>query len=280
MKSPFIAILLGAATSLPLCAGLFSDNFDMLVVAERPAPPPGPARLTCAVVDGGYVEAGDPIAGDEPPAPLVVSKAMGAALAGTGLTPVRSRPDVLITYHWGALRIDHMELRAPYSIKSNLKARIELVSTTKVGQEVENHLFLRRHSGEENVDAATPPLLVGSLRTARENADQSHLFVIISAYDAASVAHHAPRVLWRTKLSTREQSGAMKDVIPALITAGAPYLARDLPEVKTLEATPGAAVLGDAVTAAPDALGIDRAALDALLLDERRTYSGTSGGPS
>ena len=103
-------------------AGIFSNNIDMLVVAETPdgASAQG-SPLAYAAFDGGYIEAGDAIAGDTPPTPEQVSQSLRAALANQGFQAGISSPAVVLTYHWGVLRIDHRQIRVPYGIKSNLE---------------------------------------------------------------------------------------------------------------------------------------------------------------
>ena len=67
-----LSLTLAALAASGLCsaakAGLFSDKFEMLVVAERAADAPeASGTIAAALVDGGYIEAGDPIAGENPP---------------------------------------------------------------------------------------------------------------------------------------------------------------------------------------------------------------------
>ena len=116
-------------------AGLFSDNFEMLVVAEtaKDAPQAQTGPIAYSAIDGGYIEAGDPIVGDTPPTADRVRQALFDALKEQGFEANRTAPAVLLTYYWGVLRIDHQEIRLPYGIKSNLNARIRLVSTERLG---------------------------------------------------------------------------------------------------------------------------------------------------
>src|ERR1700691_1633192 len=116
-------------------AGIFSNNIDMLVVAETPngGPSSQGTPVAYAAFDGGYIEAGDPIAGDTPPTADQVSQSLRSALANQSFQAGGSSPSVVLTYHWGVLRIDHRQIRVPYGIKTNLEARIELVSTQQLG---------------------------------------------------------------------------------------------------------------------------------------------------
>lgn len=262
-------------------AGIFSNNIDMLVVAETPngGPSSQGSPVAYAAFDGGYIEAGDPIAGDTPPTADQVSQSLRAALANQGFQAEGPSPAVVLTYHWGVLRIDHRQIRVPYGIKTNLEARIELVSTQQLGAEVENHILLGEKSGQMNPDAASTRLLGGPAQTAEEEARQPRYFVIVSAYDYQGLLHREAKLLWRVKLSAREQSGEMNQVIPALIAGGAPYFGKSLDHVKTVEVTPAAVPQGSAAPAAvtPDSLHLDNDFVNGLLKSEHDNFSGGTG---
>jgi hypothetical protein len=260
-------------------AGIFSNNIDMLVVAETPNGAPAQSSpLAYAAFDGGYIEAGDSIAGDTPPTPEQVSQSLRAALANQGFQAATSSPAVVLTYHWGVLRIDRRQIRVPYGIKSNLEARIELVSTRELGAEVENHILLNEKSGQSNADGASPRFLVGPADTVREDSNQPRIFVIVSAYDYEGLVHREAKLLWRVKLSAREQSGEMDEVIPALVAGGAPYFGKDLPGVKTVEVTPKTVSQGSSAPAVtPDSLHLDSQFINGLLKSEHDNFSGGSG---
>lgn len=275
--TPFgLAALLAAGFGTQASAGIFSSNFDMLVVAERSDglhAPTGPAPF--AALDGGYIEAGDPIAGDTPPTPAAVAQSLQGALASQGYQFSASSPAVVLTYHWGVLRIDHRQIRLPYGIKTNLEARIELVSTSQLGAEVENHILVAKKGPGLNPDAAAPRLLVGPTETVEEDARQPRIFIVVSAYDYQGLLHRETKLLWRAKLSAREQSGRMDEVIPALISGGAPYFGQDITEPKIIETTPKA-LTGAAAPAATTAasLDLDRQFIDSLLRSEHASFSG------
>jgi hypothetical protein len=262
-------------------AGIFSNNIDMLVVAETPngGPSSQGSPVAYAAFDGGYIEAGDPIAGDTPPTADQVSQSLRSALANQGFQAEGPSPAVVLTYHWGVLRIDHRQIRVPYGIKTNLEARIELVSTQQLGAEVENHILLGEKSGQMNPDAASTRLLGGPAQTAEEEARQPRYFVIVSAYDYQGLLHREAKLLWRVKLSAREQSGEMNEVIPALIAGGAPYFGKSLDHVKTVEVTPAAVPQGSAAPAAvtPDSLHLDNDFVNGLLKSEHDNFSGGTG---
>jgi hypothetical protein len=272
---------LAAGFSPTASAGIFSNNIDMLVVAETPngGPSSQGSPVAYAAFDGGYIEAGDPIAGDTPPSADQVGQSLRAALANQGFQAGGSSPAVVLTYHWGVLRIDHRQIRVPYGIKTNLEARIELVSTQQLGAEVENHILLGEKSGQMNPDAASTRLLGGPAQTAEEDARQPRYFVIVSAYDYQGLLHREAKLLWRVKLSAREQSGEMDQVIPAMVAGGAPYFGKSLDHVKTVEVTPAAVPQGSAAPAAatPDSLHLDGDFINGLIKGEHDNFSGGTG---
>ena len=53
-------------------------------------------------------------------------------------------------------------------------------------------------------------------------------YVIISAFDYASVGQGKPLLLWRTKLTTTSPGTSLADAIPSLIASGAGYLGRSM----------------------------------------------------
>jgi hypothetical protein len=276
-----IAVVSAGVAAPRLSAGLFSNNIDMVVVAERMDGGHGqPVPGSYLALDGGYIEAGDPIAGDTPPTPAQVALALQSALSNAGFSQDAS-PSVVLTYHWGVLRVDRRQINVPYGIKSNQQARIELVSTTTLGDEVENHLLLREKGTLLNSTAAAPVLLVGPTETIREESRQPRIFIIVSAYDYQGLLHRDAKLLWRAKLSAREQSGAMDEVIPALIAGGAPYFGKDLQEPSSIEVTPRpiASPAGGAPSLSPDALHLDRQFIGGLLKSERDQFSGGDSGP-
>src|SRR5580698_194437 len=113
------AALLGAGFCPLANASLFSDNFELLVVAETAKDAPAPtAPLTYCAIDGGYIEAGDAIVGDNPPTADRVRQALYDALKSQGFEANRASPSVLLTYFWGVLRPDREQIRLTYGVKS------------------------------------------------------------------------------------------------------------------------------------------------------------------
>lgn len=287
MKTPtYLALGLAAACAAGLApravAGIFSNDIDTLVVAEQlqAAPSPQENPVSYVAFDGGYVEAGDAIAGEGPPSADQVSQILNSALAEHGFRAAQGTPSIVLIYHWGILRIDHSQIRVPYGMNTNYMARIELVSTEKLGAEVENHILNREKGGGQDDNVSSPRILAGELRTVIQDAKFARYFVVVSAYDHQALVHHEARLLWRTKISALETSGPMDEVIPTLIAGGAPYFGKDLTGLKDITMAPSKpaqlAMATAYVAPSTDSLQLDKHFIDSLLKKERVKASGVA----
>ena len=289
MKTPLwpslaLAALLATGSGSLARAGIFSDNFQVIVVAEKATDaPPGLANATSYVAfDGGYVEAGDPVAGDNPPSADQVRQSLVSALASQGFQAAVSSPSLMLVYHWGVIRADNREIKVPYEIRKNQMARIALVSTEHAGTEVENSILNGEKGGGQNLNASSPVFLTAPLDAVLQHARVPRIFVVVSAYDFQAFAQNRQaRLIWRTKLSAQDNSGDMAEVIPPLIAKGASFLGKGLPDVTYAEATlqgrQSAPVQASYST--PDSYGLDKDALNGLLRQERIRFSGTDSRP-
>ncbi len=279
--SPLLAALLVAGTASRAHANLFTDNFQALIVAEKAKDAPAELCKPCSYVafDGGFIEAGDPIAGDTEPTPEQVRQDLTSALASQGFQDSKGSPALVIIYHWGVLRPDHLEIKVPYEIRKNLSARLNLVSTRKMDAEIENLIRDREQAGGQDLSAASPRFLVPPLDTVVAHARLPRIFVVVSAYDYQALSgRHEAKLVWRAKLSAQETSGDMLQVIPPLISKGAPYFGQDLAEVPmldaTLEAHPAAAPDSFKFQPTPETFGLDRQLLLQVIRHERARISG------
>jgi hypothetical protein len=280
------AAVIAVGFSPPAHANLFSDNFEALVVAETAKDAPQqsqPSPAAFSAIDGGYIEGGDPVVGDDAPPADRVRQAMFDALQSQGYSLNRGSPAVLLTYFWGVLRPDREEIRRPYGVKSNLNARLRLVGTEELSGEVENHILGREKGYGTDSDYSSPPILIGPTETVVQNARHARIFVIVSAFDYPSLSQqHQVKPLWRVKLSAQETSGDMNEVIPALIAAGAPYFGKNVQEPKIVQATlathPGpASTAAEMLQPAPEA-NVDSQLVGSILNRERIEFSGVNPG--
>lgn len=220
---------------------LLGRNLFMTVVAERTKPGesmpmPNPTRpATYVAYDGGYVEAGNPEAGQRPPAPPVVAAYLQQALAVGNYQPAATgaTPTLLITYHWGVLNRDTFQIGDAFHLQPNLRARIELVSSPRQARDLEQYILDHRIQRLQQVDI--PQILPPDEQDALQDARDAHYFIIVSAYDYAALTRGQATLLWRVRLSTRSAGSAMTAALPAMLEAGAPYFGRNLDQPKHLE---------------------------------------------
>jgi hypothetical protein len=287
--SPWTSLGLLAVVTAGFCptakAGLFSNGFEMLVVAEtaKDAPASQIVPVPYCAIDGGYIEAGDAIAGENPPTADRVRQVLYDSLKEQGFNANRASPSILLTYFWGILRLDREEIRLVYGVKSNLDARLRLVSTEELGAEAENHILGRQKADGTNMNASSPVLLVGPTETVVQDASHPRIFVIVSAYDYQGLAlNHEAKLIWRTKLSALETSGDLDEVIPALIAKGAPFFGKNIQYPKIVQATLSTKSGPESTSAEslqPAAQStIDNQLLQSVLYRERVQFSGAHPG--
>jgi hypothetical protein len=288
MKSPHctplaLTAVLAAAFACPARANIFTNNFETTIVAEKTkeATDELTRPTTYVAFDGGYIEAGDPESGDEPPPAAQVRQCLEAALAAQGFQESGTVPKLLVTYHWGVLRVDSLAIHVPFEVQQNLSARISLVSTQKMDAEIENHILDRLKGSGENLNVATPRFLTGDLESVVSRARHPRIFVVVSAYDYQSLfERHVAKLVWRTKLSALETSGDMAQVIPPMLAKGTGHFGTDSPTViavgASLASTPSS--IGDSVGPAPtpESYHLDPESMAKLLAHGREEISGES----
>jgi hypothetical protein len=199
----FIVALLVAGSGSRANANLFSDNFEMLVVAERAKDVSADAGKPTSYVafDGGYIEAGDPIAGDSAPTPRQVRQYLESALEAQGFKSGETTPNLVLIYHWGVIRIDHREISCPVPNKEKSRGadcRREHRALGRRGRQPLSGAVPRRAAR-----MTTPPRRPCSsapLATVVQQARLPRIFIVVSAYDYQSLAqHHEAKLVWTSK---------------------------------------------------------------------------------
>jgi len=283
-------ILSSAAVALPLRATNNSENpkqatFLGLVVAET-IPHDSPAAIGSAsaipslVIDGGYIEGGDPIAGDRAPTPMAVAAAVSSALRTHGFSiengQATASPVQVLTYHWGVLRRRHWRDISLSNLNSNLKARLSLVARYDTVRDLEQYLLAdRAMHGASHAVLDQPTYL-----DARQNAEDPRYFVILTAYDLNALKNRQAVPLWRVKLSALENTGSMANVVPALAAASGPYLGQNLSRPESVRVPENASVAtqeqnGQSYALTADSTnGLDQAFLGKLLKHEHTQFAG------
>lgn len=217
----------------PAAAG---RNLQMVVVAEQtgamtaPALPTPEHPASYVAFDGGYIEAGDPIANLQPPVAATVAQALQAALAGRGYEPASgpTTPSVILIYHWGFIRRDSQAVRNGNKIDPNLHARLSLVSPDRQREDLEQDLVNSHLLGSGNAVTHGPGFLNFHQRDVLQLAHDSRYFVVVSAYDYAAASRQDPKLLWRAKMSAYDGGISMAEALPSLLQGGAPFLGRNL----------------------------------------------------
>jgi hypothetical protein len=242
MKTPPVILNLVACLCLLHAAPLAASaaNIRTLVVAERstgqktPAANAG-ATASVSVYDGGFIEAGDSIAGDKKPDAAAVAAALSHALREANLEPsAHAAPGSLVLiYHWGVLRPRQGPHVVGTRLDPNFKARLALVATAKTVRDLEQDMVTRHIVPQSSAIYTNRP----SWRDALDFARDPRYFVIISAYDVASLKENAKAApVWRVEISTQETSNSMANAIPAMAASAGKYLGRDLDRPQTARA--------------------------------------------
>lgn len=288
--SPFSYILialLAAGLAAECQASLWGGKLQMVVVAEQADPavkltlPTAEKPAFCFAYDAGYIEEGNPIAGEKPPSAAAVAQALNAALASQHYLPASatSAPSLLLIYHWGLLNRDTYQIRNSIRLQPNLKTRIGLVAPRKYAQRMEQDILDRRQPVSVHV-----PIIDPTERTLLDLARDDRYFVIVSAYDYAALTRRETKLLWRVKMSTRSAGAAMAEALPTLLRGGAPYFGRNLTD--TQFATEPLVPEGRAEVGTPKAEGflpppeiarqLDESYLHNLMYQEHVEFSGIS----
>jgi hypothetical protein len=236
------ALTVGMATAAMAANQSAPDGkkFYMAVVAERtdqtakPALPTPDHPAYYVAYDAGYIEAGDPVGGEEPASAAAVAQALRDTLASQNFLPAPA-PSLLIVYHWGVIRPDSHQIRDTFNIQPNLKARIALVSPSRQAGEIENYL-LEQRMGRISPAFRVPNFLPSPERDLLDLARDDRYFVIVSAYDFAALTRRETKLLWRVRVSTRSPGESMAEALPALLSGGAPYFGRHLTDMQSLKA--------------------------------------------
>ena len=237
LPSRVLAVVVAAGLAAHVHAFTVGGKMDMAVVAEFGVPSLAPAQPTadhpayCVALDGGYIEAGDPIGGEKPPAASAMAQMLAAALASQHYLPATAgtAPSLVLVYHWGRLNRDSMQITSSLHLQPNLLSRIALVAPLAYARRIEQDLLDRRQPVGMHI-----PILDVTERDLLQLVADNRYFVVVSAYDYASVAQGAAKLAWRLKASTRSAGVGMDEALSTLLRGGAPYLGQNLPQTQFL----------------------------------------------
>jgi hypothetical protein len=215
----FSALPFGLALLILCSACLADSNVQGIAVAEQTEQgarlkhptPEHPAYYVA--YDGGYIESGRSIGGMEPPAAGKIDQALRVALDSAGYKAAgpQTSPSLVLIYHWGFICPEW-----PSILVTNLEARLFLVAPSKMVRQAEEFLA--------NGRGAKAGYVAGDLRDTFDFAHGSHYFLVVSAFDFADLTRQTATLLWVVKLNTQENSGSIREALPALIENSGPYL--------------------------------------------------------
>ncbi|PTX92654.1 hypothetical protein [Opitutus sp. ER46] len=213
-----------------------TPDLDMTIFTEvtsygRLMRTPNPAEPMYYVAHSmGYKPRGDTVAGDHPPSPEQVSRALAKALTTNGYRNVEGsgqRPTLAIIYFWGShYRLDpEMEAMFPEQARIFRMERAKLV-----GGRAQLEKMTRALAWGESLTDRT-----ADYEFLRDQALDDLYYVVASAYDYAALAHNERRLVWRTTMTVSSRGVAMQESIGPLVSAAAPYFGRDMqdPQIAT-----------------------------------------------
>lgn len=184
--------------------------------------------VTYVASDHGFVPLGDAVGRQRPPLPAEVEKIMVRALAERGYiaAPDGQVPGLVLIYYWGShYRMDvEMQRMFPEMHRQHLLERATLVGGPAYAQEIHRQFEWGHLPSDRS-------LKKGYLF---QQADTDLYFVVVSAYDHASVLAQAPRLAWRTTMTVNAIGVAMKESLPPLILTAAEWFGREMDETVAL----------------------------------------------
>ena len=252
-----------------------SRRIDAVIVAERPGPERTAAEAgSYVLLDGGYIEEGDPVAGERSPTPAAVRQAVEQGLSSKGFTAASPEDaSLLVTYHYGVIRPRSLTPRVTVRLHPQYRARLAVVTPYALLERVEDALVLRDRG------MPAPELQRVELRDALQAATGGRYFIILSAYDLAELRRGNQAPLWRVKMSTQDTSSSMDRSIRSLAMESGRFIGQNMrrPEFDSASLQPEPSQM-TASEPSNSALGEDIArAAQVLSRQEHEMFSGSGG---
>ena len=204
----------------------------------------------------GQHDFGSTLATEKTPAPEVLDQQMERALAQQHYLRADANhpPAYLIVFTWGSHRVpveasdetgyrnlfDRAALVGGNAFAADLKRVIEDGQTTAYA--TPTRPWGAQLEGYRPVSAASTFQPVSPIEIFRRRNQKTEdllvqvskdcYYVLISAFDYASVGQGKSRLLWRTKLTTTTPGISLAEAIPSLIAGGTGYLGRNMTEAE------------------------------------------------
>jgi hypothetical protein len=255
-RRALLGLCFGLLAPLPATALAARQGDNAAVAANGDLTPEGklvprptreqPAYYVSVIL--GWHEAGQVVAGEEPPKREMVLLEVAQALAKEGyiLQALRSdanttTPSLIIAIEWGYMNPSKLEVPNPPDLTGDSSKPMETATTIMVdqrnmitlvaGSAIHRRVFFTQIDWDKLRDAV----------------DEGRYFVIVSAYDFEASVKGEQVLLWRTRMSTPRQGVWMNDVVVALVTAGTPLFGRqsDVPTWQEFRVREGRVEMGD-----------------------------------
>ena len=221
-------------------------------VGRRIAAPTTDGPAYVVIYAKGQHDFGRALATEKTPAPEILDQRMENSLAQLHYlrTDAKQPPAYLIVFSWGIHRaladttddagfanlLDRAALVGGNGFAQELRTAME--QTQSVSYATSNGAFGAQMPGMRPVSAADLFFSISPLERFRKRDQKTEdllnqisndcYYVIISAFDYASVGQGKSQLLWRTKLTTTSPGTSLADAIPSLIASGAGYLGRSM----------------------------------------------------
>jgi hypothetical protein len=145
---------------------------------------------------------------------------------GFAAAPAGQVPDLVLIYYWGShYRLDlEMQRMFPEMHRQHLLERATLVGGPAYAQEVLRQLEWGYLPGDRS-------LKKGYLF---QQTDTDLYYVVVSAYDHASILAKDPRLAWRTTMTVNAIGVAMKESLPPLILTASEWFGRAMDDTVAL----------------------------------------------
>jgi hypothetical protein len=225
-------------------------------VGRRIAAPTADSPAYVVIYAKGQQDFGRASAAEKTPAPETLDQQMEKSLAQQHYlrADAKRQPAYLIVFSWGSHRalvynsqdagfanlLDRAALVGGNRFSNELRAAME--REVSASDATSDGAFGAQMPGMRPVSAADLFVSISPLERFRKRNQKTEdlmnqisndcYYVIISAFDYASVGQGKSQLLWRTKLTTTSPGTSLADAIPSLIASGAGYLGRSMSEAE------------------------------------------------
>jgi hypothetical protein len=189
---------------------------DMTAEGREAAHPTPDNPMYYSPVVRGYQEIGSVVAGEKPPSPHDVVRAVAVELAKQGYRVINTAhpaPDIVIDVSWGYINPTSDDANGLFYNQGQAYALV-------LGNTIYNTMQVESFNHQQFMDAAKDP----------------RYFIILTAYDYAAFASQRKHVvLWEAKMSSPTNGVFFDDVLTSLVKAGGPHFGRETTNHPDLE---------------------------------------------